>query len=211
MRLDINMVVDGKRVNLEIQVEDEGNYPERSLFHWARVFSSALPAGDDYLLLPRTIIISIISFRLFDCEEVHSEFQVLEVRQHTALTDKMSLHYFELPKLKGIDSIVPGNEQDFWLALFKAETEEEIAKIEENGGKIMSDAIEAYRSITADEKFRYIELSREMAAHDEAQRMSNARKQEREKWESVVAEKDAENERLRLEIAELRARLDENK
>ena len=37
-RLDINMIVDGNRVNLEIQVEDEGNYPERSLFHWARIF-----------------------------------------------------------------------------------------------------------------------------------------------------------------------------
>ena len=108
----------------------------------------------------------------------------------------------------------------------------------------MSDAIEAYRSITADEKFRHIELLREMAEHDEAQRMGNAerrgekrgeergKKSEREKWQSVVAEKDAaladkdaalvdkvavlankdaENERLRKELAELRAQLDGNK
>jgi predicted transposase/invertase (TIGR01784 family) len=215
-RLDILMVVDDKKVNLEIQVEDEGNYPVRSLFYWARVFSSALPAGEDYLLLPRTIIISIIFFRLFDWEEVHSEFQALEVRRHTALTDKMSLHYFELPKLKGIDSIIPGNEQEFWLALFNAETEEEITKIKENGGEIMSDAIQAYRSITADEKFRHIELLREMAEHDEAQRMGNARRQGEKlgeeradaKWQNVLAEKDAEIERLR---AELQARHDENK
>ncbi|MCL1998228.1 MAG: Rpn family recombination-promoting nuclease/putative transposase, partial [Turicibacter sp.] len=33
-RLDINMIVDGKQVNLEIQVLDEGNYPERIMFHW---------------------------------------------------------------------------------------------------------------------------------------------------------------------------------
>jgi predicted transposase/invertase (TIGR01784 family) len=39
VRLDILMVVDKKNINLEIQVEDEGNYPERSLFYWARVFS----------------------------------------------------------------------------------------------------------------------------------------------------------------------------
>ena len=31
-RLDINMAVDGQRVDLEIQVYDEGNYPERSLY-----------------------------------------------------------------------------------------------------------------------------------------------------------------------------------
>ena len=211
VRLDINMVVDGKKVNLEIQVRDEGNYPERSLYYWARVFSTALPAGEDkgdYLLLPRTIIISILFFRLFDCEEVHSEFQALEVKRHTALTDKMSLHYFELPKLKGIDSIVPGDEQDFWLALFNAKTEEELTKIKENGGAIMSDAIQAYRSITADDEVRQMELSREMAERDEANAMSVAEKRgekrEREKWEGVVAEKDAE-------IAELRARLGENK
>ena len=70
---------------------------------------------------------------LFGCEGVHSEFQALEVRRHMALIDKMSLHYFELPKLKGIDSINPGNVQDFRLALFKAETGDELAKFKENG------------------------------------------------------------------------------
>ena len=33
-RLDINMTVDGQRVDLEIQIRDEGDYPERVLFHW---------------------------------------------------------------------------------------------------------------------------------------------------------------------------------
>jgi hypothetical protein len=35
-RLDISMDVDGRLVNLEIQVRDEGDYPERALFHWSR-------------------------------------------------------------------------------------------------------------------------------------------------------------------------------
>ena len=38
-RLDINMKVNGQRVNLEVQVADEGDYTERSLFHWAREYS----------------------------------------------------------------------------------------------------------------------------------------------------------------------------
>jgi len=42
-RLDIHMTVNGQKVNLEVQVEDEKNYPERSLFYWARIYSSALP------------------------------------------------------------------------------------------------------------------------------------------------------------------------
>ena len=82
----------------------------------------------------------------------------------------------------------------------------------------MSDAIEAYRSITADEKIRHIELLREMAEHDEAQAIHNAERREHAKWENVVAEKDAalaekdvENERLRQELAKLRAQLDDNR
>ena len=41
-RLDINMTVDGQSIDLEMQVADEGDYPLRSLYYWAREFSSAL-------------------------------------------------------------------------------------------------------------------------------------------------------------------------
>jgi len=78
--------------------------------------------------LPRTIIISIVDFNLFDCVEFHSEYRALEVTRHTTLTDKMSLHYFELPKLP--DSLSAENGKELWLALFNAETEEEIKKLE---------------------------------------------------------------------------------
>jgi predicted transposase/invertase (TIGR01784 family) len=60
--------VNGQKVNLEVQVADEGDYPERSLYYWAREYSSALPAGNTtYSSLPRVIIISIVDFPLFDC------------------------------------------------------------------------------------------------------------------------------------------------
>ena len=39
-RLDINMMVNGERVDLEIQVADDGDYPERSLYYWARAEST---------------------------------------------------------------------------------------------------------------------------------------------------------------------------
>jgi hypothetical protein len=57
-RLDINMTVNGQRVDLEIQVRDEGDFPERTLFHWAREYSTALGEGGKYHELPRVVIIS---------------------------------------------------------------------------------------------------------------------------------------------------------
>ncbi|MCL2047311.1 MAG: Rpn family recombination-promoting nuclease/putative transposase [Defluviitaleaceae bacterium] len=173
-RLDINMIVDGKRVNLEIQVEDEGNYPERALFHFARIYSSALPAGDNYSLLPRTIIISILDFSLFACEDVHSEFQVLEVNRHTPLTDKLSLHFFELPKMPELSSVNLNSEKDLWLALFNAETEEELEELSKTGGAVMSEAVQAYHGITDTEEFRNREWMRVKIQHDTAQALYNA-------------------------------------
>jgi predicted transposase/invertase (TIGR01784 family) len=205
-RLDINTVVDGKRVNIEIQVRDEGNYPERSIFTMAKMLTASLPSGDDYSLLPKTILISILGFNQWECEEVHSEYAPLEVNRHTLLSDIAIWHFFELKKMPDVDSIDKTSEKDLWLALFNADTEEELEKLTVEGGDVMTQAIEAYRGITATDKFKYLENLREKIKHDEAQALSNARKQEREKWQDVVANKDAENERLRQQLAELQAK-----
>ena len=172
-RLDINMEVDGRRVNLEVQVRDEGNYADRSLFHWASGYASALPAGRDYIELPRVVVISILDFNLFDCQEFHSQFAALEVTRHTPLTDKLALHYFELPKLSG--EVSAENYLELWLALFKANTEEELAKIQALEVPDMNQAIGAYNDVLVASDFIELVRLRERAAHDEAGALRNAR------------------------------------
>lgn len=171
-RLDINMTVNGQRVDLEVQVNNEGDYPERVMYYWAREFSSALPASQGYSMLPRTIIISIINFKLFDCSEYHSLFQALEVTRHTLLSDKMGFHFFELPKLPA--DVSQNNMLLLWLSLFKAETEEELEKIKAMEVPVMNQAINAYYTITASSEFREKERLRAKARHDEAQALHNA-------------------------------------
>jgi predicted transposase/invertase (TIGR01784 family) len=203
-RLDINMTVNGLRVDLEVQVGNEGDYPERGIYHWAREFSSALLTGQDYSMLPRTIIISIINFKLFACEEYYSIFQALEVTRHELLSDKMGYYFFELPKLP--DDISEDDMLLLWLSLFRAETEEELEKIKAMEVPVMSQAINAYYTITASSEFREKERLYEKARHDEAQALRHARLEateaEREKWQTVVADKDTL-------IAELQAKLEE--
>jgi predicted transposase/invertase (TIGR01784 family) len=221
-RLDIRMVVNGQRVVLEVQVRNEKDFPERSLYYWARDFSSALPKRGEYAKLPRVIVINIVAFRLFKCKEFYSEFQPLEIARHTPLTDRMRLMYFELPKLpKVVDA---GDELGLWLALFKAKTEEDLKKLEGIGAPIMGQAIEAYRQVTATDEFKELERLRFKARHDEASALGNAerrgeRRSERKaekRWQGVVAEKDAalaSRDAALVEqaalIAELRARLGE--
>ena len=160
-RLDINMTVNGQLVNLEIQVRDEGDYPERVLYHWAREYSSSLPAGGDYKDLPRTVIISIINFNQFDCPGFHSEFRPLEVKRHEELSDRMSLHFFELRKVPAKELSV-GNKLLLWLSLFKAETEEELETIKALKEPTMEQAINAYQTITVTPEFREAERMRAM-------------------------------------------------
>ena len=176
-RLDINMTVNGQQVDLEVQVSNEGDYPERVMYYWARGFSSALLSGQGYSELPRTIVISIIDFVQFACGEYHSFFQPLEVTRHTLLSDKMGFHFFELPKLP--DDISQENMLLLWLSLFKADTEEELEKIKGMEVPVMSQAINAYYTITASSEFREKERLRAKARHDEAQALYNARQEEK--------------------------------
>ena len=149
--------------------------------------------------------------------EFHSEYRALEVTRHTLLTDKMSLHYFELPKLPR--SISAKNGKELWLALFDADTEEEIKKLEVLEVPTMKQAIEAYRSITASPEFRGMERLRSKARHEEAQALRKARLDEREKWRSaidavtadrdaVIADRDAAIANKDAMIAKLRAQID---
>ncbi|MCL2185463.1 MAG: Rpn family recombination-promoting nuclease/putative transposase [Treponema sp.] len=174
-RLDINMMVNDQRITLEIQVRDEGDYPERVLFQWSRVYSNSLESGSDYIKLPRTVIISIIYFNQLECKEFHSEFRPLEITRHEELTDKMTLHFFELKKLP--DDITDKDMLKLWLALFKANTQEELDKIKSLKVSIMEEAINAYNTVTVSPEFKELERLRSMARHNEASALRFEREQ----------------------------------
>jgi predicted transposase/invertase (TIGR01784 family) len=199
----------------------EKKYEEYSLSHVLRPrrYRVATDAQCAPLQL-RVVVINIVAFELFDCEEFHSEYRPLEVTRHTPLTDKQVMHYFELPKLPEV--ISADDELKLWLALFKADTEEELKQIEALGVEVMQQAIRAYRSITVTPEFREAERLRSIARHDEAQALFQAEQigeererekwqGEREKWQGAVSEKDAENARLREQLAALQSRLGEGK
>ena len=205
-KLDINMTVNGQHVNLEIQVRDENNYPERVMYYWAREYSTALTKGNDYIELPRTIIISIIDFNLFMCEEFHSEFKPLEINRYELLSDKMSIHIFELNKIPA--NINKKDMLLLWLSLFKAETVEELKKIEAMEVPVMNQAINAYYNITSESEFREKERLYEKARHDEASALNYAREKEREKWQVIVADREAKIADKDAEIARLNAELE---
>ena len=172
-RLDIKMIVNAQIADLEVQIRKEPDYGDRMIFYGSTNVAAALPAGERYSMLPRTVVISIIDFNQFDCEEFHSYFETLEVTRHTPLSDKIGYHFYELRKLPEHDS--ENENLLLWLKLFRAETEEDLEKIESMGVPIMEEAISAYRTITATPEFRELVRLREKAAHDEASALGYAK------------------------------------
>ena len=109
----------------------------------------------------------------------------MEVKRHTLLSDKMGFHFFELPKLP--DHVDEDDMLLLWLSLFKAETEEELEKIKEMEVPVMSQAINAYYTITASSEFREKERLRAKARHDEAQALHNARLEAKQEEKFAIA------------------------
>ncbi len=47
-QLDIKMMVDEKIVNVELQMQNKGDYKDRTLFYWSKLYSDELKKGDPY-------------------------------------------------------------------------------------------------------------------------------------------------------------------
>ena len=52
-RLDLKLNVDDRIVNVEMQVNNEGFFKERTLFYWSKLYSEELSAGEEYGVLKK--------------------------------------------------------------------------------------------------------------------------------------------------------------
>ncbi|MBD5104457.1 MAG: Rpn family recombination-promoting nuclease/putative transposase, partial [Ruminococcaceae bacterium] len=99
-QLDLNMLVDDKTVNVEIQLRNKGDYKDRAVYYWSKLYSDQLKRGELYKELKRTITINILDFDLFtDSDSPYSSFSLLENNRRELLTNKCSINFFELVKV----------------------------------------------------------------------------------------------------------------
>lgn len=158
-----------------MQVNRESDYKERTLFYWSKLFSEDLKTGQEYGDLKRTICVNIINFNLFECDEYHSEFYLMENSRHELLSDKLAIHFFELKKIKNAAEYKPMLD---WLRLIDAETEDELMTIQQTTTiPEVKKTIVKLRHMSADEQVRQEAFRREMRLHDEATQMGNAKRE----------------------------------
>lgn len=119
---------DGTLVNVEIQLSCLKSMNRRTLYYWALLYGRRLQAGEDYKNLGRTVIISILSYNLFE-EQIwpnyHSCFAVLNTKDlGHRLSDDLEIHFVELPKWHKGD-VGRLNSLERWLAYLSPETTDE--------------------------------------------------------------------------------------
>lgn len=174
-RLDLNLYVDGRKINIEMQVNKEAAYKERTLFYWAKLYSEDLDSGADYSTLSETICVNIINFNLFECDNYHSHFMLKEKERDEVMTDKLAIHFFELKK---VGKFKKNKRMEDWLTLINAETEGDLMAIQQSTSiPEIQKTIVILREMSADEQIREEARRREKRLHDEATALNHARKE----------------------------------
>lgn len=174
-RLDLKMKINDSIVNIEIQVNSEPYYNDRTLFYWSKIFSEELSSGDEYDELKQTICINIVNFNIFNCNEYHSHFQVMEKDRHIVLSDKLAIHFFELKKLSKKQN---KKRMEDWLNLINAETEGDLMDIQDQTNiPEVKQTIVKLRELNADEQLKAQAFYREKRLHDEASALGYARRE----------------------------------
>ena len=174
-RLDLKLNVDDQTVNVEMQINYEPDFRERTLFYWSRMYGGDLKSGNAYGDLKKTYCVNIINFNMFDCEDYHSDFVVMEKSRHEVLTDKLGIHFFELKKLNNVRK---NQAMEDWLHLINAETEGDLMAIQQTTAiPEVKKTIVMLRHLSADEKVRQEAYYREKRTHDEENAIIGSRRE----------------------------------
>ena len=97
--LDIKAIInENTTVDIEMQIADEKNMIERTLYYWAGLYYTGLKRGQDYKLNNKVITINILMYNIFKKEKYHTIATIKEDENNEKITDKLEIHFIELPK-----------------------------------------------------------------------------------------------------------------
>ncbi len=152
--LDIRVCLNNQTIiNLEMQVINERNWPERSLSYLCRSFDN-LYKGAKYHEVTPAIQIGLLDFTLFpEHPEFYATYKMLNIKNHHVYSDKFQLSVLDLTR---IDLATEEDKQfglHHWASLFKATTWEEIIMLAEQNEYIYSAAETIYK-LTQEEQIR---------------------------------------------------------
>ena len=210
--LDLNVTFnDDSRINLELQVVNEDNWAERSVYYGCRNFTD-LNKGDVYENIKPLYQIGIVDFTLFSNQPVfYATYELCNRENGQLYTDKFSIGVLDLTQIRLATEEDKKYNINKWAALFKARTWEEIKMIAKQD-KAISEAAYTIYKISEDERIRQEcearerYLLKEKAAKKKERAYIKAQK-ENEKLKQQLVQANDEVVKLKKENEELRKRV----
>ena len=166
--MDVRILLNSKkRLNIELQTTNYGDWPDRSLLYLCRAFDQ-LPKGSKYSELKPTIHIGILDFTLFPEEpEFYAEYKLLNTKTHRIYNSKFALRVLDLTQLENVPKEQRESDLYYWAKLFLATSWEEVAMLAEKK-EIIKEVETTIRRLSAEERIALQCEAQEKLEHDRA-------------------------------------------
>ena len=144
------------------------------LYYWYEIYGEKFESGGKYEDLEQTYSVSILGFNFLNCTDYHSSYSILEDKRYEKLTDKLSIHIFELPKVP--KELIGGDNKQMWMKLIKADSEEALEMVRTTTqNPAIQKGIDAVYALNADTVLREQIRQRDKAIRDYENEMAIAR------------------------------------
>ena len=149
--LDINVLLNNNTIiNLEMQVLDLKDWPERSLSYLARSYDN-VAKGDEYINVKPVYHIGFLNYTLFPkYPEFFAKYRMMNIKNHNVYTTKFNLYVVDLTKIELATQEDIDTGLVYWTQVFKAKTWEELRQMAERNQELQ-EATEALYVYNQDE------------------------------------------------------------
>ena len=179
-RLDVKATTSNKEhINIEIQVKNEYNMIQRTLYYWSKMYSEQIQNRDNYSKLERTVCINILNFKYLKNDKYHNAYRLKEITSNEELTDLQEIHFIELPKFNEIgnkeyvENVEEMDALEKWLEFLVEPESNTVRQLELSNEEIKLAKSELYR-LSMDSKEREQYNMREKAIYDRISALENA-------------------------------------
>jgi len=170
--LDIKLrLKDETIINIEIQNRWRGDFPERSVYYWSKMYNESIKQGQDYTNLPKCITINLIGKGFNKNKRLHNKYFVMEKDTKEPLFSKLEIHIINLETAKLLEE---SNYTDIktkrllsWLKFIETD-DREVRKMLAQNSKTMKKANTAIEVMEMSPRDKWLYESRMKYQHDMA-------------------------------------------
>lgn len=156
-----------------MQVKDQSNMIDRSLYYWANLYSNGLHKKEDYTQNNKTIVINILGFNIFEEGPYQDICRVRRDYNLEVITEYFEMHFIQIPKCRKEEI---KTKLDEWMQ-FIGNISEKGVNIAMKSNEKIKIAKEELEYLNGDEETRRIAELREKAIRDEVTNINSAKKE----------------------------------